>query len=216
MPGKRIIALLILSLAQPVMADSAELEALKLAAQTARITMNDTASKMTLLVAEIDTQELEPAPQTAEPVEPQAEMAEPEPEPSVPEPAPVTGEVSRSMFATAIENREPVDDIVQIDNNTPHVYFFTELRDMKGQQVTHRWIYQGEVMGEVTFQVGGPRWRVHSSKNLMPEWTGMWEVQVVDAAGNVLTTRQIEVQQATVAPATPEITEDRPESGESQ
>ena len=224
MPRKSIISLAALLLAQPVMADAPDFEAFKVAVQNARLAMDDTASKMELLVAENDTQTLEPPTQMAEPVAQPAEtmeqeaqpadMAEPEPEavePSTPEAMPVTGEVSRSMFTSGIENREPVDEITQAESNMPRVYFFTELEDMEGQQVTHRWVYKGQVMGEVTFQVGGPRWRVHSSKNLMPEWTGMWEVQVVDGAGNVLSTSQLDVvTAAAVEPAETPVIEDSP------
>lgn len=236
MPRISIIALMVLLLAQPVMAETSDLDALKIAVQNARLAMDNTASKMELLVAEIDTQTLEPATQTDEPAaeaaapmeqEAQpADMAEPETEPAaepaVPEPMPAPGEVSRSMFTSGIENREPVDEIVQVDSNMPRVYYFTELQGMEGQQVTHRWVYQGQVMGEVSFQVGGPRWRVHSSKNLMPEWTGIWEVQVVDAAGNVLDSRQLEVLQAAPEepaaeePAMPPVTEDSPGAGMGQ
>ena len=52
--------------------------------------------------------------------------------------------------------------------------------------MTHRWIYFGDVMAEVSFYVGGDRWRVWSSKNLLPEWRGDWNVVVLDDAGNVL------------------------------
>lgn len=235
MPRISIIALMVLLLSQPVMAETSDLDALKIAVQNARLAMDNTTSKMELLVAEIDTQTLEPTTQTAEPAaeaaapmeqEVQAaDMAEPEAEPAepaVPEPMPATGEVSRSMFTSGIENREPVDEIVQVDSNVPRVYYFTELQGMEGQQITHRWIYQGQVMGEVSFQVGGPRWRVHSSKNLMPEWTGIWEVEVVDAAGNVLDSRQLEVLQAAPEvpaveePAMLPVTEDSPGAGMGQ
>ena len=66
------------------------------------------------------------------------------------------------------------------------LYYFTEVRDMAGQTVKHRWEYGDQVMAEVEFEIGGPRWRVYSSKNLQPGWTGDWKVSVVDAAGNPL------------------------------
>ena len=47
-------------------------------------------------------------------------------------------------------------------------------------------MYFGDVMAEVSFNVGGDRWRVWSSKTLVPEWRGDWNVIVVDEAGNVL------------------------------
>lgn len=101
-------------------------------------------------------------------------------------PAPVQGTVARAAITSAIEEREPVDNLANVTTDTGKIYYFTELRDMEGQVVTHRWEHNGETMAEVEFDVGGPRWRVYSSKNLMPEWTGEWRVSVVDAAGNVV------------------------------
>jgi hypothetical protein len=39
-------------------------------------------------------------------------------------------------------------------------------------------------MGEVKFNVGGPRWRIWSSKTLLPQWTGEWRVSIIDGSGN--------------------------------
>ncbi len=44
------------------------------------------------------------------------------------------------------------------------------------------------MIAEIPFAVGAPRWRVHSSKNLLPEWVGEWTVSVVDSGGQVLAT----------------------------
>jgi len=97
-----------------------------------------------------------------------------------------TGEVARAQFATAIEAREPVDKVTILSNDVNKVYFFSELRNLQGQSVTHRWLLGGKVMAEVNFNVGGPRWRVNSSKTLMPGWIGDWTVAVVDNSGVVL------------------------------
>ena len=93
------------------------------------------------------------------------------------------GSVARAMFTTGIVDREPVDDLATVPNTEDRIYFFTDLRNLEGQIVTHRWEYNNKVMAEVTFQVGGPRWRVFSSKNLLPHWTGHWTVIVSDENG---------------------------------
>jgi membrane protein implicated in regulation of membrane protease activity len=67
---------------------------------------------------------------------------------------------------------------------------------MAGKSITHRWIYNGENKGEVQFQIGGDRWRVYSSKTLVPEWTGTWTVDVVDGDGNKLYTGTLDYQAA--------------------
>ena len=94
--------------------------------------------------------------------------------------------VARSVFTTAIDNREPVDQVGQLSNDSSLINFFTEIRGMEGHVITHRWEKDGEVKAEVSFNVGGNRWRVWSSKNLDPSWLGNWQVSVVDEGGNVL------------------------------
>ena len=102
------------------------------------------------------------------------------------------GEVPRHQFTSAIDQREPTDALTDAMNINP-MYYFTELRDLEGTVVTHRWSYNGDVMAEVEFNVGGPRWRVYSSKRFQPQWDGFWTVDVIDAAGNVLASDSIRI-----------------------
>lgn len=111
-------------------------------------------------------------------------------------PEPLSGEVARAQFTSNVQDREPVDEVNRVTATTDKVYFFTELRGFGGQTVTHRWRHKGEVIAEVPFDVGGPRWRVWSSKNLMPDWAGTWTVEVVDGLGNVVRTATLEVESA--------------------
>ena len=94
--------------------------------------------------------------------------------------------VTRALFTTAIQNREPTDTVTSLTNDKNKIYFFSELKGMGGHIVTHRWEYQGKTMGEVKFNVGGPRWRVWSSKSLLPQWTGEWRVSILDESGKLL------------------------------
>ena len=102
------------------------------------------------------------------------------------------GEVARHVFTTEVIEREPVDELREIDGSTERVAYFTELLDFEGQTIIHRWEHDGQVMGEVAFDVEGPRWRVHSTKRLDPAWTGAWTVKVVNLDGVVLSEEQID------------------------
>ena len=103
------------------------------------------------------------------------------------------GRVARAIFTSAIVDREPVDNLTSVPGDTQRVFFFSDLRELAGQIVTHRWEYNGKVMAEVTFKVGeGVRWRVYSSKNLLPEWTGQWTVVVSNESGQPLNTSMFE------------------------
>jgi hypothetical protein len=117
--------------------------------------------------------------------------------------APPTGEVSRSAFTTAIAEREPVDQITVLDNDTTRIFFFSELVGLEGQTVMHHWEHDGEVVAAVPFEVSGPRWRVYSSKTLDPLWLGEWSVRVVDGMGNELSLDSFTYSEAAPAPAAP-------------
>ena len=101
--------------------------------------------------------------------------------------APAAGEkVARAVFTSDVQGREPTDTITSLSNDKNKIYFFSDLRGLGGQVVTHRWEYQGRNMGDVKFNVGGPRWRVWSSKTLLPQLTGEWRVLVIDGNGNTV------------------------------
>lgn len=106
------------------------------------------------------------------------------------------GEITRAQFTTAIVDREPTDDVVMFTNDKDKIYFFTELVGFNGQTIKHRWEYEGKKMAEVEFNVEGQRWRVHSSKNIKPEWIGIWNVTVLDQDNNPLKISSFEVVDA--------------------
>ena len=113
------------------------------------------------------------------------------------------GSVVRSAFTRTVEEREPTEDLQNLTNENGQVKFFTELRDMSGQTATHRWEYEGKVVAEVAFDVKGPRWRVWSSKSLMPQWTGDWKVSVINGAGEVISEKKLSVDVASATGSSP-------------
>lgn len=103
--------------------------------------------------------------------------------------------VARAQFATDVIDREPIDDIgnlVKVEyGEIQRVYFFTDLREMSGHQVIHQWKLDGEAQADVAFEIGGDRWRVWSSKRLMPGFDGTWSVDVV-LDGQVIDSRSFD------------------------
>lgn len=111
--------------------------------------------------------------------------------------------VARAIVTTNVVDREPVDSIDTLGNDRLDVFFFTEIQNLEGQMLTHRWEYGGEVMAEVPLQIGGPRWRTFSSKRLHESWLGEWTVSVVDEAGRVLESARFDYVEAVPAAAAP-------------
>ena len=103
------------------------------------------------------------------------------------------GEVSRAIFTIGVDNREPVIMVDSIDSGSyTSISFFTELNDLQGRNVTHQWTFQDQVMFEKTFEVRGDRWRIWTSKTLIPSWTGSWTVNVLDENRTVLASKSFE------------------------
>lgn len=92
------------------------------------------------------------------------------------------GYVVRALFTTAVVDREPIDQIL-VGSSIKKVYFFTDLRHMENQTITHRWEHKGKVISKFDFKVKGPRWRVYSSKVLSADMLGKWTVVVADNKG---------------------------------
>ena len=115
------------------------------------------------------------------------------------QPAHVTGgEVARIVLTFGSERAAHRDSIsspiVVGPGGEKRVVLYTELRSLAGETISHRWERDGQTMAVVPFQVGGDRWRVHSSKRLTPALRGSWKVAVTDANGAVLASRSFLVR----------------------
>ncbi|GAB4508250.1 MAG: hypothetical protein Tsb0026_06650 [Sulfuricaulis sp.] len=109
-----------------------------------------------------------------------------QPDPSAKAAVLIPGTVTRSLFTRDIKDLEPVDTVSTLTNELSRIVYFTEIHDMAGQTVMHRWEYNGKIILEVPIKVGTSRWRAYSTKTLFPSWVGEWKVSVVDAAGGTL------------------------------
>ena len=100
--------------------------------------------------------------------------------------------ISQAVFATNVENRQPVNIIADADNSLGKIYFFTNIRNLTGESITHRWHFNNKVMAEISFDIKGERWRVWSSKNLWHTWLGEWTVDVLNQHSEVLLSKTFE------------------------
>jgi len=120
--------------------------------------------------------------------------------------------VARALFTTAIQDREPVDTLNALTNDQTRIYYFSEIRDGEGQRITHRWEHNGKTMSEMSFDIGGNRWRVYSSKTLDPSWTGDWKVSVLDANGATLSVNTFTYEPKPKADTAPAVTSEPAEA----
>lgn len=114
-------------------------------------------------------------------------------DPVIPDP---DWKVARAQFTTGISDREPIDEVILTGPPVMDMYFFTDLRHLEGRTVTHRWEYEGKLISVKPFVVEGPRWRVFSKKEILPEQVGEWSVTVLDESGWPLHTELFRYQAA--------------------
>jgi hypothetical protein len=103
--------------------------------------------------------------------------------------------VSRGRFTRQVDrrSREPLDQVCRLPGDEKRIYYFSDLYQQEGEQIFHLWEYNGREMAKVPLgTVKGPRWRVWSSKNLLPGWSGTWVVKVVTQDNTVLHQDQFE------------------------
>ncbi len=92
-------------------------------------------------------------------------------------------EVGRAQLTSAIEDKEPVDDLgQQVTGNSDtlnQLMFFTHITNGKGATIEHRWLFEDKELARVSLPVGSDSWRTYSSKRLLPLWQGDWRVEVL-------------------------------------
>lgn len=104
-----------------------------------------------------------------------------------------TGGGNRVAFTTRIVNREPFDNLAEVNRSQQQLIFFSELRNLTGERITHRWVYNGNVVYQKAFDVGAARWRVWSQKTITP-YQGTVTVELVNSSGRIIQSQSITVR----------------------
>ncbi|WP_246260801.1 hypothetical protein [Candidatus Ruthia endofausta] len=68
--------------------------------------------------------------------------------------------ISTAVFAKSVEDRIPIEIITKANSSLGKIYFFTNIRNLTGDKVTHRWSYRDKVKAEISFNLKEKRWRV--------------------------------------------------------
>ncbi|MBN2429182.1 MAG: DUF2914 domain-containing protein [Deltaproteobacteria bacterium] len=90
-------------------------------------------------------------------------------------------ELATSVIAGNIQDRTPQLVADSFPNSVEKLYCFSHIIGAdKETSVTHVWLWEGHEMARVKLQVRSSSWRTWSSKTLSPEWTGSWEVKILD------------------------------------
>ena len=94
--------------------------------------------------------------------------------------------VLESAICAGIEEHAPVAATDTVAADVGQIYCWTRIGAATGQTVVHAWMHGGTTRARVELTIGSDDWRTYSSKRILPEWTGDWEVKVLTQDGAVL------------------------------
>jgi hypothetical protein len=99
--------------------------------------------------------------------------------------------VEKIVFATGVEDREPVGEATEFDASVGRVYCWTKVQAAEvPTEIRHVWSLNGEKVSEVALQIRFPSTRTWSYKTIS---AGNWKVEVVDDAGTVISSAEFTV-----------------------
>jgi hypothetical protein len=103
--------------------------------------------------------------------------------------------IEEAMFCTGVKDRVPVGVAASFPASVGKVFFFTRvLGAKKPTTVTHVWYWNEKKMAEIPLEVRSENWRTWSSKLIQTNGTGSWAVKVLDESGDVVITRDFQIQ----------------------
>lgn len=106
--------------------------------------------------------------------------------------------ILNARLSTGIRNREPVDtapeQIAMNPEGLIRLFLFTELKDLKGENIHHDWYRNGQRVARVTMTPQLERLKAHSSKYINTNMRGDWRVEVIKDDGALLAEAAFEVR----------------------
>ena len=106
--------------------------------------------------------------------------------------------VPRALLTYAINNKEPTGEVVKsvdVSHKKPvWLYYFTELKAMKGSRVYHEWSKDGAIISRKELIISDDTWRTSSRKLLSDSEKGNWTVRLVDKNGRLLNEKNFKVE----------------------
>lgn len=95
--------------------------------------------------------------------------------------------VEEMVFCTAVQDRAPSLPDTAFASTVENVWCFVKVVGAADTtSITHVWYYNDREMSRVELAVKSASWRTWSSKMILPEWLGVWRVDVLSPAGDVL------------------------------
>jgi len=103
--------------------------------------------------------------------------------------------VDEMAVCTSVEERQPVGTDTAFVKTISQLYCFVKISGASDStSIFQTWIFNDKEMAKVELSVKGKTWRTWSSKRIVEDWVGNWKVEVSDATGNILKTKEFVIK----------------------
>lgn len=103
-----------------------------------------------------------------------------------------TGVAVEIAIARSVVDRVPADTASAFPADVGQLACWTRVTGAAGTTIQHVWIHGADEF-PVSLEIAGSPWRTWSTKEIPPDWTGEWRVEVRDGAGAVLASARFTV-----------------------
>jgi hypothetical protein len=105
--------------------------------------------------------------------------------------------VLRALLTSKVINNEPIDEItlpLKISKKgSTWVYYFVELRALKGKTVYHEWLLDGVLISRKKVNISDETWRTSSRQIFSYMSEKSWTVRLVDETGEIINEKHFDV-----------------------
>ena len=116
-----------------------------------------------------------------------AEQKSADPAPPAAPAVPAGMEIKDAVVCQDVVDRLPTGSGDVFSKDLAKVYCFCRVVGVKGESsITQNWYYKGALKSSIQLPVRSANWRTWSAKNLSPEWTGEWMVEILSETGTPL------------------------------
>lgn len=111
--------------------------------------------------------------------------------------AEINKNIIRALLTFKINNNEPIGEVILplklSKNKATSVYYFVELKAMKGRTVYHEWLLDGKLVTRKKVNISDDTWRTSSRQLFAYSARTHWIVRLVDEQGQLLNERHFDV-----------------------
>ncbi len=107
-------------------------------------------------------------------------------------------QVVRAQLTSKIDRNEPGNNIdlpIKISRKeTIGIYYFAEIKGMKGKAVYHEWLLNDNPISRKKVNISADPWRTSSKQVISYTMNNDWKVRIVDESGKILTEKAFSLE----------------------